>query len=69
MKKFLVMIQRKPSFTGESIQGHREFLKNQKEKKPDKSNVDFSTLQGELGLKLEAEKDVVGVMVVDKVQK
>lgn len=31
MKKFLVMIQRKPSFTGESIQGHREFLKSQKE--------------------------------------
>jgi len=28
-----------------------------------------STLQGELGLKLEPEKDVVDVMVVDKVQK
>lgn len=31
MKKFLVMIQRKPSFTGESLQGHREFLINLKE--------------------------------------
>lgn len=26
MKKFLVVIERKPSFTGNSIQGHREFL-------------------------------------------
>ncbi len=26
MKKFLVMIERNPSFTGNFIQGHREFL-------------------------------------------
>jgi uncharacterized protein len=26
MKKFLVVIERKPSFTGKSIPGHREFL-------------------------------------------
>lgn len=31
MKKFLVVIERKPSFTGNFIQGHREFLQNLKE--------------------------------------
>ncbi|KKI93432.1 hypothetical protein WQ54_04120 [Bacillus sp. SA1-12] len=31
MKKFLVLIERKPSFTGNFIQGHREFLQNLRE--------------------------------------
>ncbi|WP_078412147.1 YciI family protein [Priestia abyssalis] len=31
MKKFLVLIERKPSFTGDLIQGHREFLQNLRE--------------------------------------
>ncbi|HZG71811.1 MAG TPA: YciI family protein [Chondromyces sp.] len=31
MKKFLVLIERKPSFSGETIQGHREFLGNLRE--------------------------------------
>ncbi|MFP7737063.1 YciI family protein [Priestia aryabhattai] len=26
MKKFLVVIERKPTFTGKTLQGHREFL-------------------------------------------
>jgi uncharacterized protein YciI len=26
LKQFLVIIERKPSFTGESLQGHRDFL-------------------------------------------
>jgi uncharacterized protein YciI len=26
LKQFLVIIERKPSFTGNSLQGHREFL-------------------------------------------
>ncbi|MGO4890379.1 YciI family protein [Anaerobacillus sp. MEB173] len=30
MKKFLVMIERKPTFTGSLLQGHREFLGNLK---------------------------------------
>lgn len=30
MKKFLVLVERKPSFTGSFIQGHREFLQNLK---------------------------------------
>ncbi|MCM3726653.1 YciI family protein [Neobacillus cucumis] len=31
MKKYLVLIERKPSFTGDFIQGHREFLQNLRE--------------------------------------
>lgn len=31
MKKYLVLIERKPSFTGNFIQGHREFLQNLRE--------------------------------------
>ncbi|MFC0559469.1 YciI family protein [Halalkalibacter alkalisediminis] len=31
MKKFLVMIERKPTFTGNLLQGHREFLEDLKE--------------------------------------
>ncbi|WP_017729156.1 YciI family protein [Halalkalibacterium ligniniphilum] len=31
MKKFLVVIERKPSFTGTFIQGHRDFLKQLRE--------------------------------------
>jgi uncharacterized protein YciI len=31
MKKYLVFIERKPSFTGSLIPGHREFLGNLKE--------------------------------------
>jgi uncharacterized protein YciI len=30
LKQFLVLIERKPSFTGNSIQGHREFLQKLK---------------------------------------
>lgn len=31
LKKFLVFIERKPSFTGHSIQAHREFLQRVRE--------------------------------------
>ncbi|MBI0578766.1 hypothetical protein IEC97_15485 [Neobacillus cucumis] len=31
MKKYLVLIERKPSFTGSYIQGHREFLQSLRE--------------------------------------
>ena len=31
MKKYLVLIERKPSFTGNFIQGHRDFLQNLRE--------------------------------------
>ena len=33
MKKYLVLIERKPAFTGNFIQGHRDFLQGLRETK------------------------------------